>query len=128
MIYFRGKNWLSLRVVAAYRPQSNSGPYLVYQKHLQYYANNNNIKDPISNFGNEICSMIVDWIDNGDQVVVMTDANEDTSKTKNENFRQKIESSGLHELLLSHHPHLKNSSRYPGSKTIDRILTHQLLI
>ena len=82
MILFRGKNGLILQVVAACRSQANPGPYLVYQQHLQYYANINNIKDPIRNFGDELCSMIVDWINAGHQVVVMIDANEDISKTK----------------------------------------------
>ena len=76
-------------MVATYGPHNNPGLYLVYQQHLQYYANNNNIKDPIRNFGDELCSMIVDWIDNGDQVVVMIDANEDISKTKIETSDKK---------------------------------------
>lgn len=70
MMSFRDKNALSLHVVAAYRPQTNSCLYLVYQQHLQYYTNNNIIKDSIVKFDDELCCMIVDWIDNGDQVVL----------------------------------------------------------
>ena len=69
-----------LWVVAAYRPQANSGPYSVYQHQIQYYAHINNNKDPISNFDDNLCSMIVDWKDNKDQVIVMIDVNEDLAK------------------------------------------------
>ena len=92
---FRGKNVLSLRVVAAYRPQASSGLYSVYQQQVQHYVHINNNKDPISNVDGDLCSMIVDWIDNGDQVIVIIDANEDLTTTKKGIFRHKMEASGL---------------------------------
>ena len=61
---FCHKVGLSLRVVSEYRPQENSGPYTVYQQHLQYYAENDiyTDSDPINKFYEDLCKLISEWI------------------------------------------------------------------
>ena len=98
---------MSLRVVSAYRPQDTPRSYTVYQQQVHYYSSINNGNNPIKKFDDDLCRIIEDWIENGDQVVVMIDANEELAKSKVGNFRHKMEASGLQELILAKHPHLR---------------------
>ena len=84
VLTFRGREGLALRVVSAYRPIPGSGPYTVYQHQINYYSTIGNTKCPITNYYNDITSLIEAWIDGGDQVVLMIDANEALQKIPKE--------------------------------------------
>ena len=71
---------MCLRIVSAYKPHANEDPYTVYQQHLQHYEQNNNKNNPIINFNNEMSMLITNWMDIGNQVLIMIDANENFSK------------------------------------------------
>jgi len=122
MTSYRGKNGLALRVVAAYRPQSVRGPFTVYQQQLEYFEEQGNIKEVLDNYDDDLIADIQVWLDNGDQVVIMIDANVQLVDTEEGSFRHKLEDIGLKELIMSKHPHLKAPpTRTPGTKTIDGI-------
>ena len=79
---------MCLRIVSFYQPHANAGPYTVYKPHLQHYEqhninnnNNNNNNDPIYNFDNEPSTLIINWMDAGDQILIMIDTNEDFQRT-----------------------------------------------
>ena len=76
VLTFRGKEGLALRVVTAYRPIPGSGPYTVYQQQVEYYSSKDNNKCPITNYDNYLTKIIEEWIEGGDQVILMIDANE----------------------------------------------------
>ena len=76
----------------------------------------------MTNYDNDLSNLITTWMDEGDQVIVMTDSNVDLAKNKKITFRHILELLGLNELLLSKHPNIKApATRYPGKLTIDRI-------
>ena len=122
MMTFRGKEGMGLMVISVYRPQISKRPYMVYQQQLQYYGIHNNTKDPIANYDTNLFELIQGWMDNGDQVIVIIDANVDLTNNKKDTFRYNLESLGLNELIMSKHPNLTlPSTRTPGTKTIDGI-------
>ena len=76
VLKFRGGGRLALRVVSAYRPVPESGPYTVYQQQLNYYTIIGNNKCPITEYNDELVILMEAWIDNRDHVVLIIDANE----------------------------------------------------
>ena len=109
-------------VITAYRPIPGSGPYTVYQQHVDYYSSINNTKCPITNYDNDLIKIIEAWTDSGDQVILMIDANVALQKNNKGSFRRRMEEIGMNELILSQHPHLKPpATRSPGTNTIDSI-------
>ena len=122
VLTFRGKEGLVLRVVTAYRPIPGSGPYTVYQQQVEYYSSKDNNKCPITNYDNDLTKIIEEWIEGGDQVILMIDANEALQNNKKGSFRRRMEDIGMNEIILNHHPHLQPpSTTPPGTNTIDSI-------
>ena len=80
MMLFRERDRIYIRIVSAYQPHVNASPYTLYQQHLQHYEENNNNKDYITNFDNRLSTLITDWIDADDQLLIIINANEDFSK------------------------------------------------
>ena len=119
VISFQGRDGLFLRVVSAHIPQLGIDPYTVYQQHLQYYINKRNTKFPIKIFDDELTKMTGEWIDNGDQVILMIDANEGLHKNIPGIFRWRMEGVGINELILNQHPSLQSPpTRHPGTRMI----------
>ena len=57
------------------------------------------------------------WMDKGDQVIVMLDANVDLA-TNEDGFKERLEDIILKELIMSQHPDLTPPpTRTPGKKT-----------
>jgi len=131
MMSFRGKNRLMLRVVSAYRPRSIDDLFTIYQQLLHHY-NEEDTKctdtEPLTNYDNDLTTLITSWMDDGDQVIVMIDSSLDLANNNKGTFRHKLEEIGMHELLLNQHSNLKPpATRFPGRLTIDGILAHLLL-
>ena len=61
----------------------------------------------MAKYDSDLSNLITTWMDEGDQVIVMIDANVDLATNKKGTFRHILESIGLNELLLNKHPHLK---------------------
>lgn len=61
-------------------------------------------------------------MEDGDQVIVMTDSNVNLVVNKKGTFRHRLESISLHELLLYKHHHIESpATLFPGEMTIDGI-------
>ena len=65
-----------MKVIYAYIPQANDGPYIVYQQHLQQYTIKKIRRDRIRIFDEELSSMLRNWIDNGDNELLLIDHND----------------------------------------------------
>jgi len=75
MISLRCRDVVVLKVISAYRPQANARPYTVHQ-HLQKYTIKKIRRDPIRIFYDELSSILRNWIENGNNVLLLIDANE----------------------------------------------------
>lgn len=59
---------------------------------------------------------LYDWMQLGDQIILMIDANEDV-----QSFAQSIQQTGLQEVLLTRHGNLAPTTYHNGSSPIDGI-------
>ena len=87
MIDFRDRKGSVLRIIIAYRSHANSGPYTVYQQRIQYFTSKNSTKCLIVNFDEKLVTLIGNWVENGDQVMLVMGVNNDLAKEKTGNFR-----------------------------------------
>ena len=104
---YRFRDGVVLKVVSVYRSQENMGPYTVYQHHLQQYNIKNISRDPITVFDEDLSSMLGDWVENGDNVRVLIDANDPLIKSSSGYFQHMMEMIGLQELILNQHTRLQ---------------------
>ena len=73
---FRGRKGIVLIIITAYRPQENSDPYTVYQQNIQSYTSKSNTKCPIVSFEKDLVILIGNWIENGNQAILLIDTHE----------------------------------------------------
>ena len=91
---------------------------------MQYYSQQNNIKCLITNYDKDLSTLINVWIDDGHQIILMLDSNEDITKKTKDSFRSKIERAGLRELILHQHTTLPPPpTQCPGKRTIENIFS-----
>jgi hypothetical protein len=74
---YRGRGNITLRVICAYRPCDSSGSLTVYAQHQNYFDDENIEGCPRELFTTHILAEIDKWIQEGDQIILMLDANED---------------------------------------------------
>ena len=74
--------------------------------------------DHIKQYDKDMGKLLSGWIEGGDQVLLMIDANENLSKPKSGSFRHQMEKIVLNELVLSQHKILTPPpTRTPGTYT-----------
>ena len=64
---------------------------MIYQHHLQQYNTKNISRDPIILFDEDLSSILGDWIENGDNALVLIDANEPLKKLSKDSFQHTME-------------------------------------
>jgi hypothetical protein len=125
---YRGKDGLVLRVVCAYRPcppTSGSGAMTVYAQHLQYFADKMRDVCPRTAFVVDLRREINTWMDQGDQVIVYLDANEDNHHGEVANM---FKSLGLREVLFERHGFNAPATTDDGSLLIDVIWASRTIV
>jgi hypothetical protein len=82
----------------AYQPNKNTrGLGSVWSQHKLFYEEHGDfISDPIKKFDEDLCTTLSTWVDAGDQVVLLMDAN---SNVTNCTISDKLSSIGLHEAI-----------------------------
>ena len=70
---YRGRGNITLRVISAYRPCASNGPFMVYSQHHNYFDEENIEGCPRALF----TSHLLHWTQEGDQIILMINANED---------------------------------------------------
>ena len=114
-ICFRGKKGSKTRVVTAYCPTpSSNGPHTVYSQHLKYLD-----KDPIQAFRTDLGQAISKWHQDGEQLILMGDWNQETQSEEFISWYSKL---GLVDSILQKHGDGAPATYNKGSRRIDAIL------
>ena len=74
---YRGRGNVTLRVISAYRPCQSRGPLTVYAQHQNYFDSKDIEGCPRELFTAHLLAEVETWITQGDQIILMMDANED---------------------------------------------------
>ena len=123
---FRGKNKTFSRVISAYQPHKGSDklhPKAVYRQQQRYWLDQNSDQCPLHHFRDDLCSLLQKWIQSGERIVLLIDANE---KISTGTLHQRLERLGLvsvykHRFGLEQMP----ATYHRGSEPIDNIFVTQ---
>lgn len=120
---FRGKGQMCLRVVVVYVPCVSTGPLSVWSQHLSYFNKLNDNEwtanpDPRKRLFTDLAASIYEWIDDGDQLLVMGDWNVDVREHTLTDF---FAPHGMREVLLERHGESAPATCNMGSSPIDGI-------
>jgi Reverse transcriptase (RNA-dependent DNA polymerase) len=99
---YRGKNNLTLTIITGYRPNPPSGPLSVYAQHRHFLNQNHDTRCPRLAFLQDICAEIREFMEWGDQVILMLDGNTDMRYS---DLSSAFESCQLKEAILDKHGH-----------------------
>ena len=93
-----------LVVISAYRPNPpNSGKGTVWWQQKAHFIRTQRSGDPREAFTSDISTEITSWRDQGCEIVLGLDANEDLTVYRPSSFRQLMSDIGLKEVILSKH-------------------------
>jgi hypothetical protein len=120
---FRGKGQTCLRVAVVYVPCVSTGPLTVWSQHLAYF---NSLSDPAwqdnpdprQRLFDDLSSAMNEWIEDGDQLLVMGDWNGDV---RDLDLTAYFAKHSMHESLLDRHGECAPATCNMGSSPIDGI-------
>lgn len=116
-----GKHKYTTRVVTVYSPASSGrGVSSVYTQHLTHLGG-----DPVEAFYRDLGSAIHQWQEEGDQLIVMGDWNEDVQST---NIKRWMNVFGLEEAITYQHDGRAPATYQRGKRPIDGIFVSPNLI
>ena len=124
---FRGRNNVYLRVCTGYRPCKSSGPITAYQQQQRYFYDTSRNEDrcPRVMFFVDLSVAISEWIDSGDQLIILLDVNDDVRSTEVSLF---FEAFNMVELLTHTHGNSAPATYQRGSHPIDGIFVSSSLL
>ncbi|CAJ1938373.1 unnamed protein product, partial [Cylindrotheca closterium] len=94
-----------LVVVSAYRPNPpGTGESTVWAQHRSFFRSQGRLREPREAFMVDLLRAITQWRDEGCEVILGVDANEDISSTKSSSFRQRLRDVGMEEAILQRYP------------------------
>jgi len=98
---FCGKGGMVLRVVSVYRPcASSGGERTAWSQHKAYFNDQNDDRDPRKAFMEDLATEIQEWTQEGDQVIVGGDLNEEIRGPAIKEFFAGL---GMHKLIFQNH-------------------------
>ena len=105
----QGKQGIRLRIITGYRPVTDRGnnANTVFSQHEKYFHDNKQIRDPRKAFLEDLEQDVKTWMDNGEQIILGLDLNEDTWSS---NSAILIETWGLMNAHKSSHPDTTKTS------------------
>jgi hypothetical protein len=106
---YQGKSSVSLKVVAAYRPCISNGALGTYSQHINHLYEKDDDQCPRQAFLEDLQADLQKWIQSGEQVLVMLDANEDI---RDGAVQQMFTEVGMREVLLECNADLSATSTY----------------
>ena len=117
---YKGINGITLRVITAYRPCNitGAGPSTVHSQHQRYLDTKDDHRTPREAMLTDLLSEISTWRDNGEQIILLMDCNEDV---RNRRFKQKMLNAGLTEAITNDNERLTCPTHSRGSTPIDGI-------
>ena len=123
---YRGKDGLTLRVFAAYRPTLNTGGLnTAYSQQTWYYQTQNQTHCPRRTMIEDLCTDIAQARIQGDQIIVAIDANEDLRQGL---VKTQLSNQELTEINLHHHGSHTSGTYNRGSAPIDGIWVSSTLL
>jgi hypothetical protein len=108
---YKGRSSVSLKVVAAYRPCLSDGALSTFSQHVNYFHDQDDDRCPRQAFLDDLKKDVSQWIKDGEQVVVMLDANGDV---RDGAINQTFDDLGMREVLLEF------NSELPATATFSR--------
>ena len=101
----QGKQGMRLKIITGYRPvqDRSNRPNSVYSQHEKHFHDQKLLKEPRTAFLDDIERSIKQWINEGDQIVLGLDLNDDAWTST---AAQRIVSWGLHNTMTKTHPTL----------------------
>ncbi len=116
-VRYRGRNNQTLRIFSAYRPNPpGGGPFTVYAQHRQFFNSRDDERCPRAAFLDDLCSTINEAKEEGDNIIVMLDGNDDMRKGA---IHQALSQCQLREAVISKHgpntpfTHRRNKQNVP---------------
>jgi len=124
---YRGKDNLILRVIASYRPcKSKNGHLLVLQQQWWYLDQNQpeNANHPWKRFWMDLQKVLTEWMEQGDQIIMGVDVNEDIRMEEIMAFFDKF---GMANIMLMKHGQEAPATQNRGNYPIDRLFATRAL-
>ncbi len=118
--HFRGKNDLRLRIISVYVPHKNhtAGKINAYSQQQDALLKMGLTEDPITLFWNDLWTFVDKCTDNGEQIILAGDWNEDV---RTDNFRNKFLERGLLPSITGIHGEDGPETYNRGTNPIDEI-------
>ena len=98
-----------LRCVSVYVLCFNKGFFSTYQQQVRWLNEQGRTENPRKALEIDFKLTLYNWIDEGDDIVVMMDANQDV---RNSSFTRMLNQLGLYDAILSLHGHQTPPARY----------------
>jgi hypothetical protein len=115
----QGKAGINIRVITAYRPVLNrSGFGSVWSQQYGYFRSIQRLGDPRDLFTEDLCKEIQGWMEQGDQIALLIDANDDVRDGR---FAQQLHRLGLTEAASVRAGEDTPATQKRGSRPIDGI-------
>ena len=128
---FRGKHNVSLRVISAYRPCRSPGANTVYSQHSRFFdATSDTPIQPRKQFFEDLSKEILNWKnEEHDQIVLMMDANTNTSITTDRELQEFLRTTNLMDAVTCRHQekHGLQPTHHNGQHPIDGIFVSNTL-
>jgi len=118
-VQLRGREQFTLRIVTFYRPCYSTGPSTTYQQQIRRLAALDRDINPRKAVTQDLHTVIQEWQNAGDQVILLTDFNDDVTSTPAKPWAASM---GLVEALSYLHPRSPPPPTFQfGSHPIDGI-------
>ena len=121
---FRGANQSLLVVATIYRPVFSQGPLSTYQQHKSVLLDMDIDECPRSHILSKLKEQIIKWQQEGCQLIIAGDFNEDVSK---DNIKTYFEQLQMTELIMKQHGNNGPCTMIKGSKPIDGIFGSKMI-
>jgi hypothetical protein len=123
----RGRNGITLRVIAAYRPVlSQHGATTVWNQQHTYFLEKGENKCPRTLFNEQLSEAITKWMEDGEQIILGIDYND--ALNGNSDLEKRLKEIGVFNAIQTKHQRKTPPTRTPGTKTIDSIFCSQSLL
>jgi hypothetical protein len=122
---YRGKQGIAVRIYTVYTPTNNKRDLgSTYNQHLDYFHEHGQERDPRKAIIDDLCKEIEIAMKEGDQIVVILDANEDIRKGY---AQEQFNRLGLSESVIDRHGQQAPNTYIDGSDPIDGIFVSPTL-
>jgi Reverse transcriptase (RNA-dependent DNA polymerase) len=121
----QGRQGVATRIITAYRPVVGKYPGSVAAQQQAHFDKVGREGDPRDIFTDDLCTDIKSWQEQGDQIVLILDANENVTRGK---FVDRLRTVGIFEMITRKHGAEGPATFHEGSEPIDGIFVSPTLL